>query len=728
MLPIAWGWANLPMLGWLAAVAVPIAIHLWSRRRFREVPWAAMEYLLAAVRKTRRRLLLHQYLLLALRVLVLALVALAAAEPYLERYPLQAAPGQRTHRVLVLDGSYSMAYGPTDQSRFERAKQVAAQIVEQSPQGDGFTLVLMGAPSRVVVGRAAFESGSFLQEIDQLPQTHAGADLLQTLALVRQLIESVGREHPRLGRHEVYFLTDLGRAGWAAEGDGASAGELQHRAAQLAQVARLVVIDLGQPKAVNAALVDLHAGQSLVTLSDRVQLTAQARQFGGAGPSRREIDLLLDGRRVGRQVVELEPGQQRAVRFTCRFESPGDHVLEARLQSDALELDNHRWLVLGVRASVAVLCVDGRPDGAGEGSTFFLRRALAPEGNEAGPIRVDVVPESVLSERDLSAYACVWLSNVAQFTPGEARLLARYLAGGGQLVFFLGDRVLADRYNRQLTASADSAPGQSTGVPILPATLGEVVDRAQGIDPLGYRHPAVRVFRGQEDTGLLTTPLQKYFRLHVPRDSAAQVVLGLTGGDPLVVEQPVGRGRVVLVATAADASWSQWPRWPSFLPFVHELLAWALGTGQQHHNVLVGQTLEGMRPASLSEPLRVTRPDGSRETLRPEAGQERWSYAETSASGVYSVGPASPAVLPELFAVNLDTAESDLARVEPDELRQKVWPGVAWQYETSWENPEQAAAHVARPAAGLPVWILYVALVLMLAETFGAWRQGEVRA
>ena len=53
------------MLGWLAAAAAPILIHLWSRRRYREMSWAAMEYLLAALRQSRRRLRFEQWLLLA---------------------------------------------------------------------------------------------------------------------------------------------------------------------------------------------------------------------------------------------------------------------------------------------------------------------------------------------------------------------------------------------------------------------------------------------------------------------------------------------------------------------------------------------------------------------------------------------------------------------------------------------------------------------------------------
>ena len=68
---LAFGFTNLAMLGWLAAAAAPLLIHLWSRRRFRQVSWAAVEFLRAAVRKNARRLRLQNWLLIALRTLLI---------------------------------------------------------------------------------------------------------------------------------------------------------------------------------------------------------------------------------------------------------------------------------------------------------------------------------------------------------------------------------------------------------------------------------------------------------------------------------------------------------------------------------------------------------------------------------------------------------------------------------------------------------------------------------
>lgn len=105
---LAFGFANLAILGWLAAATAPLLIHLWSRHRYREAPWAAMQFVLAAVRKNSRRLKLQQWLLLAVRTLIIVLVVLAAAEPYGEQL-LAGGSGAPRHRMLVIDASYSMA-------------------------------------------------------------------------------------------------------------------------------------------------------------------------------------------------------------------------------------------------------------------------------------------------------------------------------------------------------------------------------------------------------------------------------------------------------------------------------------------------------------------------------------------------------------------------------------------------------------------------------------------
>ncbi|HEX5470501.1 MAG TPA: BatA domain-containing protein, partial [Lacipirellulaceae bacterium] len=210
---IAFGFGNVAMLGWLAAAAAPLLIHLWSRHRFREAPWAAMQFLLAAMRKNARRLQLQQWLLLAVRTLIILLVVSAVAEPFGQRL-LGVSSSEPNHKVLVIDASYSMAYRANGTTNFAHAKQMAADMVRASRPEDAFTVILMSSPPKLIVASTVLDRAAITSQIDSLTQPYAGADLSATLALVHDaLAENGGQQTP--ATKQVYFFTDLQRTTWS---------------------------------------------------------------------------------------------------------------------------------------------------------------------------------------------------------------------------------------------------------------------------------------------------------------------------------------------------------------------------------------------------------------------------------------------------------------------------------------------------------------------------------
>ena len=258
-------------------------------------------------------------------------------------------------------------------------------------------------------------------------------------------------------------------------------------------------------------------------------------------------------------------------------------------------------------------------------------------------------------------------------------------------------------------------------------------------------------FRGRERAGLLTTPVMKYFRLSVPEASPARTVLSLQSGDPLVVEGPAGRGRVVVVATSTDAAWSGLPASPAFLPLIQEMLGYLLRGQTSRQNVEVGQALEGSTPVTSGDAtLTLQPPQGPREPvpLRVDGHQAHWTFADTSLSGIYAARQGT--ARGQLFAVNLNTAESDLEPLGIDELRRQ-WgnvsvdyltgeraatgraPGVDWRAPgVDWRAPGVSPGLAAVPgltpgARQRPIHLglLYAALGLLLLETVLAWRWGH---
>ena len=396
------GFGSTSMLLWALAAVVPILIHLWFKRRYQVLPWAAVQFLLAAVRARARRIRLEQLILLAVRVGILLLLALALADPYLEQLTqlgpsLVARP--RLHTVLVLDGSYSMAAAEAEQSRFEQARAAAVQIVSAANQGDAFTLVLLADPPQVIVSEPAFEPSDVIEEIDALRMPHGAAALPPTLAHVERILTAAHKRQKRLAKHRVCILTDLQQRTWSA----AERPAVRQQLGRLAELATLELIDVGGGRGENLAVTGLQQSPPVVTPMHGVEFTAEVQNFGGQQRSA-AVEFFLDGRRIHNESVDVPPGGRATARAVHRFDASGEHTLEVRLGPDVLELDNHRWASVPVRPAIRALCVAGK-----QGAADFVALALQPSRAENPRIEARVVTENALLEEDVGQWDCIFL-------------------------------------------------------------------------------------------------------------------------------------------------------------------------------------------------------------------------------------------------------------------------------------------------------------------------------
>jgi hypothetical protein len=401
------GFANAPLLFGLAAASLPILIHLFNRRKFREVEWAAMRFLLAALRKNSRRIRIEQWLLLLVRMMVVVAVVLAMARPYLESFG-NVITGRRTHRVLVIDASLSMGYNSGGTSRFDRAKGLAAQLVKDSRRGDAVSVVLMGAPPRVVIGEPSANLEAVKKEVDELSQAHGGVDLPATFEAIDRVLDA-----STIDQKEVVFITDLQATSWRPSASGAGDGWKKVLAKLEERQPRSVLIDLGRPGEENLAITALSLEAPVVTVGSQVRIRAVVKSFGKTKVDGLRVRLTVDGRLGPEESRDFLPGEEAAFHFAHQFTDPGDHLLEVTIDDDPLTLDNHRWLVVPVRESLNVLLVDGHfKSEPYQAETDYLAQALNP--SEAPPgsstaFKTEVISESQLARHELAAYDAVVL-------------------------------------------------------------------------------------------------------------------------------------------------------------------------------------------------------------------------------------------------------------------------------------------------------------------------------
>jgi len=660
----AFEFLSLPMLGWLAAAALPWLIHRWNRRQHRTTSWAAVDLLLIAVGQRSRQVKLQQWLLIAVRTAILVLVALAAAEPMLQHWALGSSGIGRSHTIIILDQSYSMGLRTQETSRLERAKAQARQLVESRRSGDVFSVIGWAQASDNVLGRPTTDVSLVLSAISSLTQTEEIAELSVATRAAQVALERAKSKMPSLDRHEVIFFSDLARNTWLTR------LEVQSQLEELSERARLTVVDVGEGHQENVAIVDLAVEPKILMSGREVSVVATLQCFGDSVWNDLDIELSIDGQTVGTKKMSLSAADISTVRFVHQFEDEGPHTVQVAVadEVDKLSIDNRRWLVVEVRPQLRVACIAGKPGAADD-----IARALAPN-KLSDELAQTIFPEifhlSQLGSLDLTEYDAVFLCSTADLNQHESDKLTRFVKAGGGLAVFLDGQTLTESFAR-----------------LLPVVVHEVVPEGEFyFDALAYAHPITEPFRGNENAGLLKVAVMKYCRLEIkPEHPSVESVLAFDSGDPALVVEPLRLGRVAVLAIPSSLAvspdeqnpWSSFAVSPSFLPVMRELLANLVRSSWlKDRNYQVGQSAAIAWDLSRRKTqVTVRRPDGTEQVLRTPAAEEQGKIliSETPSSGIYQVDAAGELIA--RFAVNLDPLESDLSSINPQELPTFIAPG-----------------------------------------------------
>jgi hypothetical protein len=235
----------------------------------------------------------------------------------------------------------------------------------------------------------------------------------------------------------------------------------------------------------------------------------------------------------------------------------------------------------------------------------------------------------------------------------------------------------------------------------------------------------VRPFAGNTDAGLLTTQIFKYYHTELPTATTARTALSFSTGEPAIIEQDVGAGRVMLVTTSLDDRWGNWALWPSFVPMVHELTRLAAIADFDQRQLRVGQSIiRRMTSAEFGAEVDLVAPGGAAQP-RVVQTSETGQTVETgplAASGVYQLRIKGPSPAEENYAVNVDIAESDLARLDRTALAAELMGDAEFAFVNDWQSSAAARMGDRLARSSLSRWFLLAALWLLLIEQLMAWR------
>jgi len=754
-----------PLILWtgVAAAATPVIIHLLNRTRFRVRDWAAMRFLLESMRQNRRRLRVEELILLAVRCLLVLVLAAALARftgcRVLEALPLGHTGAQSA--VFVLDDSCSMGQKAGAGTVFTAATTRLAEQLKRMSKGDKVAIVLTSRPDAAepmfkLTHLASADLEGLTGRLQERKPSDCRTALHEAMAAARKILAD------QTGDRTIHLLSDFRHADLTDQ-ELSAAIRKEFEAIKAAGI-RLTAWDYGREHRDNLSVESIELLDRFAVASGAIRVGMEVRNSSpvraqnvevrlsvrmpaapGASPDKALAEL------PARVLDEIAPGESRRLEYSLACPVAGSAVISATLPGDELPADNVAHLALPVKDALRVLLVDGRMDAAdpADSESFFVVSALDPRGDGSYGCRPDVMSaEALTAAAGFGDYDVVALLNVRDLPAQAGREggleypaleeLQRYVAAGGGLAIFTGDRVNLAFYN---------VPFYADGLGLCPLRIGaQVGDPARvesyfRLDPKSIApQRMLRCFLGE---AAVMTNLVRFFAFH-PADQrtlpqvSEQVKLprtlaSFTDGahSPAIVSRQYGKGTVVMFYTTASKRWNDWPidEMGTYVAVVNDLMAdIARPAGSLTGRVgepLVYELAPALReaPATLKTPGYPRTDLVALKALRGP-GAPALRYDRTDEAGVYELSLTLPDASQSqvLLARNVDAREGDL-RPGGQADAASAFGSEDFQYvrglapaaaDTSAKNPKEYWK-----------WLLAATIVLLAVETFLGQRFGH---
>ena len=665
-------------LAGLAALVIPIALHLRHRDRDRPQRFPSLMFLEQLPIRTAERRRITDWPLLLLRALALALLVMAFTRPVFSR-PASAERSKRVRAVvLLLDRSLSMGHRDVWPAAVDSARHVISAL----GANDRVALVLFDDEADVVQPFTT-DKRAALTALAKAKPAPRGTRYAAALRAARQLALRAGD-----ATAEVVIITDLQRSGVS----GVAGLDLPE-----GLKVRTIAARPKSPANASVASVDIHR----IVEPLRTMLSVETRIVSREAmtPRTAHAMLSLNGRSSGTREVAVPASGVVRVVFDPVLLPAGRVRGSISVDNDALAADDTFHFAFSADDALTVLLV--APDDAmGKGDeTLFFERALAV--GRAPAVRIERVRAGRLDARALAGAALVVLWDSPPPSGSAGIALTDWVRRGGGLAVAAGRR-----FGARVPAST-----------LLPASISgnadRLSDRGGSLGDVRFDHPLFAAFRSAP-SALSAARFLRYPRFEPA--AGADVIARFDDGLPAVLERREGLGRIVLIGMPLDTRSGDFPVQPAYLPFLHRLVLYTSGRDATTLARSTGQSW--LLPGSLEEPAVLT-PGGA--ILRP-AKDTVGSTVALRESGVYALYEGRVQGEPAgLLAVNAPTNESDLTPVDARELLLGVRQSAA---------TADASNDVPTPAeieGRQRLWriLLVVVALLLLAETFVAnrgWR------
>ncbi len=687
-------------LAGLAGLGVPVFVHLLRRHVTTPRPVGSLMFFERGTQSSTRHRRLRYLLLFALRFALILLLVLAFASPFVRR---TATDTSGRLLVIVLDDSFSMRAG----TRFADAKQQALALLAAHPRSQKAQVMVLGGQLQILT-QPSTDEAQLRSALEGVEPADGHASFGELGRGIRALSESV---HTPI---DVHLFSDMQRTAMPA--NFADMVLPPNATLTLHPVAR----GAAPP---NWTVESVDAPAELPDPKDLKRSRVRAEIAGFNTPAAtRTVSLVVNGKPVASRRVDVPANGRAAVEFAPLDVAYGFNRCEVRLDAadgasvgrspaDAFPADDAS--VFAVRRSdpERVLFLHAAGDTR---SPLYFGAALAAAAQ--GAFVLQSLTADQTNDLDPAKYAFVVLSDTTSLPPIFERTLSQYIARGGSVLIALG-----------------TAAGRQGTIPLWGSGVQQAHDYVRGgsspasVAQVDFTHPALEQAQpGRDDGGWSETKFFYAAAVDPNRSaSSARVLARLSDGTPLLLDQQLGEGHMLLFTSGFDNLTNDLPLHPVFVAFVDRASRYLSGNERLSGSRLVDSYVQlraAAEPVGSVASVEVLDPDGKRPLSLAESRTAQ--TLRLARAGFYQVRLANGR--DALLGVNPDRRESDLTPIPEDILA--LWSGNS-AAGPGTENavapaPKLAATSAAAATRNMSLWWYVMLLVLLLAVAESALASG----
>lgn len=574
------------------AVSIPIIIHLLFKRQYKTIQWAAIQFLLEAEKRIRKRLKLIELLLLFLRCFALFLLALLFGKLFLDKTGFfdKHFGGKPVFYHVVLDDSPSMNFKDDDSTPFQksisRIKSFVNVLCEKNEESF-FSFYVTSNISKPVFQKVLLNRLSYSKFEKYFDQLKTNDVPNKPEICLFEIKKSINLEKDPF-HHILRIYSDFRDSDWNSLNSDQLKKSLD---SVLGSVENVSFIDSGLRNGVNLGITNIKISEKKVIVNVPLKFSIEVSNF--SNKTQKNIEVLMipsTGLKIKRMIPEINPGSKEIVAFSYAFNEIGNFDLQWQINADGLLEDNVKNISVEVDSGSRILLVDGDPDNsASQTETKYLQTALAPPGDTFSGNKVDKKTESEFEIASCDDYDIIYICNLYRVLPQKLQQLTTWVANGGSLIFTLGDQIDASFYNEFLFKNGSS---------LLPCKLKSINilntdDKAQFAD-IDFTHPIFNSFANEASKFILNANFFGWWKVDSKTIGENKILAFFNDEDksPALIEKQFQLGKVFLFTSTIDEDWNSWPSEFSYLITQLELIKYCLKDKSKSNLVVAGENIK----------------------------------------------------------------------------------------------------------------------------------------